>query len=160
MTDEPVTEILEAQAYHLPPSDAEPFALEPEELSIEEKLSKASLPSEAITGFVVFLTRDGHWVANSNVDMAQHVIKEREADFSDFVSGCQTVSTSAVTSMTVNAAATAIIQYLPKAVVQQQLMTAQEMAQQDQNRRIMEQANKTHPIPGMGKGMPSGLGGR
>lgn len=153
------------QAYDIPPSEAEPFEigglLDEDEVPLEEQMQKANMPEEAITGFVVLLGKDGHWVANSNLELAQYVIKEREADFPDFASGCQTVSVSAVTTMAVQATVGNILNNVGQAVVRAQLETAGQLAQQEQNRKILDDVAKGGKnIPGMGPGMPASFKGR
>lgn len=169
MTDEPVdNEVVGTKVYDIPPSEAEPFELdgEPEEPSIEDQLKAINMPSEVITGFVILLDQDGQWVANSNLEMAQHVIKKREAVHTDFAFGSQAIASNVITTLGVQATVQAVLQNVGQVVVQAQLQAAQQLAQQEEGRKTWEQVQREQvakggrPIPGVGLGMPNGFSGR
>lgn len=109
------------------------------------------ISTDVITAFVVFLTPDGRWAADSHlVEIAERVTLQRESDLGDFTSGCSIVAYEAGLQRAVVPLGAAISQ-LPAVTAQTILQNQMAMMQQAKTAAENERLAQKIFRPGSGK---------
>lgn len=102
---------------------------------VMEELAKHQLPSEAITGFVCMLSKNGVWIGSSRLELLPYITFDREAGFTDMISGTHAVGVDALAARG-NESLGAVLSQLPQVTA---AFTLQGM--EAQAKKFAEEAN-------------------